>query len=315
MRPDDNTQPAPKVFQPEAAPPMFPTSPTVKSVLDWYEQNLLTRYSPTALQERRRQWAMFRKHCGSLLVEDARGADLLEFLSEQKGVKSNETRRRIKASINRPFNVAAATGLIGRNPFAGVKIPRGKRGRDWTREEYQAAMHCAPPHFRRVMVFIKFSGARPGEVRNLEWDQVRTEVGAIIMEDHQSATPAMARAASSLTSSWSNCWRGLRTKKNEKFVFTNIRGKPWTIGSVVKHMRSLRRRAKLKLDVTAHGIRHMFATGAIMAGVDIATLAQLVGHRALRTTARYVHLCDKADHLNAAMVKAVQREPKKGGQP
>jgi integrase len=306
MNNEQSKQEGPRLFQADSTPPIFQAAPTVASVLDWYLNNMLQDYSPVAHEERRRQWEMFRKDYGKELVENCRGADLMQFIASQKGCKSNNTRKRIKATINRPFNAAAALGLIAKNPFGGVKVPKGKEGRDWTAEEYQAALRVASPHFRRLLIFLRFSGARPGEARALEWEMIRHDLNVIVLQDHKTAhlqggprriyfNPVMVKLLAWLA----------RHKTHEGFVFTNYHGGAWSTGSLVKHMRSLRRRAGLKRDVTAHGLRHMFATGAIMAGVDIATLAQLVGHRALRTTARYVHLCDKADHLNDAMRKAV----------
>lgn len=39
-----------------------------------------------------------------------------------------------------------------------------------------------------------------------------------------------------------------------------------------------------------HSLRHTFCSRLVMAGVDIATVGQLAGHRTLQTTMRYSHL-------------------------
>ena len=43
-------------------------------------------------------------------------------------------------------------------------------------------------------------------------------------------------------------------------------------------------------DFTWHHLRHTFASRLIMAGVDITTVAALMGHKKIQMTMRYAHL-------------------------
>ncbi len=52
-------------------------------------------------------------------------------------------------------------------------------------------------------------------------------------------------------------------------------------------------------DFTWHCLRHTFASRLVMAGVDIRTVAELLGHRTLAMTMRYTHLAP--DHQRAAV--------------
>jgi len=49
------------------------------------------------------------------------------------------------------------------------------------------------------------------------------------------------------------------------------------------------RDAKLE-DFHWHDLRHTFASRCVMAGVDLRTLAQLLGHKTLQMVLRYSHL-------------------------
>ncbi len=57
-----------------------------------------------------------------------------------------------------------------------------------------------------------------------------------------------------------------------------------------------------------HGLRHTFASRLVMAGVDIRTVQELMGHKSILMTMRYAHLAP--DHQQAAVEKLVPRKQK-----
>ena len=54
-------------------------------------------------------------------------------------------------------------------------------------------------------------------------------------------------------------------------------------------------------DFRFHDLRHTFASHLVMAGVDIRTVQELMGHKDIRMTMRYSHLSDA--HLKEAVNK------------
>ena len=90
-------------------------------------------------------------------------------------------------------------------------------------------------------------------------------------------------------------------------VFLTARGTRWNRSNLGLRMRRLRERAGLPDDVKLYGIRHHFGTQSIINGVDIKTLAELMGHTTSRMTEHYVHLAGCQKHLAAAMQQAVGR--------
>jgi site-specific recombinase XerD len=59
--------------------------------------------------------------------------------------------------------------------------------------------------------------------------------------------------------------------------------------NVKRSFKTALRRAKI-LDFRFHDMRHTFASHLVMAGVDITTVKELLGHKTLTMTLRYAHL-------------------------
>jgi integrase len=53
------------------------------------------------------------------------------------------------------------------------------------------------------------------------------------------------------------------------------------------------------MDFTFHDLRHTFASRLVMAGVDLPTVKELMGHKSIAMTLRYTHL--STDHKQRAV--------------
>jgi integrase len=65
-------------------------------------------------------------------------------------------------------------------------------------------------------------------------------------------------------------------------------------------------------DYTWHCNRHTFASRLVMAGVDLRTVAELLGHRTLQMVMRYSHLAP--EHQTSAVDRLVDFQGQKGHQ-
>jgi integrase/recombinase XerD len=80
------------------------------------------------------------------------------------------------------------------------------------------------------------------------------------------------------------------TKNNRKTrrLFVNRYGRPISAQVVSLMIRTYARQAKIKKQVTAHALRHTFATALVKNGADIRAVQKMLGHTDLKTTEQYI---------------------------
>ncbi|MCJ7507204.1 MAG: site-specific integrase [candidate division Zixibacteria bacterium] len=80
----------------------------------------------------------------------------------------------------------------------------------------------------------------------------------------------------------------INVKSNSKvYVFCNKNGRPFH--NVRQSFTKALREAGIN-DFRFHDLRHTFASHLVMAGVDLLTVKELLGHKKIDTTLRYSHL-------------------------
>jgi site-specific recombinase XerD len=66
-----------------------------------------------------------------------------------------------------------------------------------------------------------------------------------------------------------------------------------TARSVQRLVKKYARKVKIPVDVTPHVIRHSHATDLLMAGADIRSVQEMLGHKNIATTQIYTHVTHK----------------------
>ena len=79
-------------------------------------------------------------------------------------------------------------------------------------------------------------------------------------------------------------------------------GQPVTGGNMQRRFARLVQRVGLSKHCSLHTLRHSYATHLLEAGVDLLTLKMLLGHRALETTARYLHVSTQRLHATPSLL-------------
>jgi integrase len=184
-----------------------------------------------------------------------------------------------------------------------------KRLRYLSREQCQALINACDAHARPIVVMALNTGMRKGEILKLKWENVDLQNNFILLNQDQ--TKNAERKEIPINSTLRESLKSVTRRLDIPYVFYNPKTeKPYK--NMVKSFDSALRRAGIK-DFVFHDLRHTFASRLVIAGVDLATVRELLGHKTLTMTLRYSHLAPShkvkaVDLLDSKLNEVCQKE-------
>lgn len=159
-----------------------------------------------------------------------------------------------------------------------------KRLRFLSKEECQTLTNTCQGNTKAIVITALNTGMRKGEILGLKWDNVDLRHGFILLD----STKNGERRETPINDTLRGVLQGLTRRLDIPYVFyDNATGKP--LQDVKRSFNTACRRAGIR-DFHFHDLRHTFASHLVMAGVDITTVKELLGHKTLTMTLRYSHL-------------------------
>lgn len=244
----------------------------------------------------------FRLHIlprmGTLKVQDVAEEDV-EKMHREMGETPVAANRAV-ACLSKAFSLAERWKwrTRGTNPCEFIEdYPEDERTRILTTEEVarlwevlRQSNSVAAPLFRLLLL----TGCRTGEWRKAIWSWVDLERGTLSLPDRASKTgqrvvslaPEVVRLLDDLP-------------RASVYVLPGERGGP--MSGHQKAWREIRARAGLE-DVRIHDLRHTFGSYAHRNGLGLKAVADLLGHKQLSTSERYITGIGSEAHRNATIV-------------
>lgn len=188
------------------------------------------------------------------------------------------------------------------NPVEQIARPPVPRGRTLFLTSAQSdalLLECKKSRNRMLYPYVLtllHTAMRPGEAAALRWAQVDLAGRVIELTDTKNGDIRRVPLTNTLTDT-------LKQLKKPAFLYVFLGKKqPQTIAG--EHFRTAFRHARNRAGLQGlhmHDLRHTAASHMLMAGVDVRTLAALLGHRTMQMVMRYTHLLD--EHKSAAVAK------------
>lgn len=234
--------------------------------------------------------AHLREHFGACFVKNLTVQMIEEYQSKmlEEG-KAKATVNRHVACLKHMLTKAVEWEMVQEGVLQKIRkvkmIPeQNQRLRFLSEEECQQVVIACSPHLKPIVITALNTGMRKEEILSLRWDKhIDLRHGFILLDktknDERREIPINDAVSATLQS--------LVRRIDSPYVFTDSAGQRFW--DVKKGFQSACQRAGIK-DFTFHDLRHTFASHLIMAGVDLPTVRELLGHKTLTMTLRYAHL-------------------------
>jgi integrase len=217
----------------------------------------------------------------------------------------DEVKRQRRSTANRTWGVlrAALRRVRKDGPWANVKPFESvdvARTRFLTVDEARRLINAADPGFRPLVIAALSSGCRYGELTRLTVADFHPDSGTITIHQSKSGKPRHVVLTVEGSEFFAQTCIG---KSGGDLIFTNGGGRPWKKSNQGRPMRRACARAKISPPISFHGLRHTYASLAVMAGLPLPVLARNLGHADTQMTEKhYAHLAPGyiADAIRAA---------------
>ncbi|MBA7597163.1 Tyrosine recombinase XerD [subsurface metagenome] len=230
------------------------------------------------------------KEFGPRWISEITQKDIEKFQGKRAQEVKSATCNRDFEPLRHLFTKAIEWGYIQTNPAQRVKqlkTPPGRIRYLSFEERDRLLVECAP----NLMLFAVVAGAlstgmRRGELMRLKWEDVSFEMRTIYLRQTKNNTARAVPISNSLLTFLHKFYK----KRVGEFVFSKPDGKPY--GDWKRSFATACRRAGVK-DFRFHDLRHTFASYLVMNNVNIRVVQELMGHKDIKMTTRYMHLSQK----------------------
>ncbi len=243
--------------------------------------------------------------------EAATADDIREFLAA--GAWQPASRARKAAAIRSFYRRRVLLGLASTDPSSSLPAPRldSNLPRTLTVDEVErllAAPKATPAGLRdrALLETIYGAGLRASEAVALRLQDIDLDVGFVRVlgkGDKERVVP-LGRKAVQAIRSYNERGRpylgGAGVLKSPE-LFLNARGRRLSRQGLHQLIKRYARTAGLPDDVSAHTLRHSFATHLLEGGADLRAVQEMLGHADLSTTQIYTH-------ISAAHLQKIYRE-------
>lgn len=226
----------------------------------------------------------------------------MQFLADTGYMKRNSavSRGRKLATLKSFFKYLLADGKIKFNPVSQIMIPKAKQREPsyLTEQEYKRLLRVVKKNAtkffktRDIAIINLFlgMGLRLSELVELKVGDVNFDDGTIKITrkgNKERILPANDGVMISIQ-------RYLKTRKDlsaSSSLFLSKRNKQMSGGTVWHLVKKYLKQAQIEKEkLSPHTLRHTFATTLLKQGENLLTIKELMSHRNLRTTERYLHI-------------------------
>jgi site-specific recombinase XerD len=238
---------------------------------------------------------------GKEYVNDIDYADVSQFkeLLKKRRYTNKSISRKIN-SIKSFFRYLENQGVVNQNPAEEVSHPKveQKPPRYLSKLEYRALRDACRGDARifAIVELLLQTGMRISELANLHMEDVDLERDVIYIRPQKSRegrkVPLNKAAKQSLMD-----YLRVRPKAREKKIFLTKTCRPFLVRNIRSALDRYFKLAGIE-DATVNDLRNTFIVEQLKAGTPLVYVSQLVGHKRITTTEKYLQLIEDKQEMS-----------------
>lgn len=281
--------------------------PTISSQLKAFEELLILKnFSKSTKSMYLRTLKSFLRFCARKYPRQALSQDLARqyILARHKQGRSWSTINCDYSSLRKYFKEVRQIEWLLK------KMPRPRKDRTLpqtlsTQDIIKLINNAACYKHQVFIAFVYITGLRLSEATNVTFDDIDRNRLQIRVRKGKGGKDRYIRIPQILIDILTPYYHKV---KPVKYLFNGIvSGQRYCMSSAQWTMRQAREKAKLTKQASVHTLRHAYATHHLEAGTDLVYLKQQLGHKHLRTTEKYIHLCaERQTNINHPILQMHQ---------
>jgi site-specific recombinase XerD len=241
-----------------------------------------------------------KKEFGHRIADSITPQEIEKWMTNALSDRAPATLNRYRALLSLTYRLGIANRKVSTNPARLIRQRKENNARiRWLRPDEETRLRKALeekyPHRLVELDLALNTGLRQGEQYSLIWDNVDLERRILTVGHSKNGErryiPLNDAAMASLITA-------KQYANDRPAVFWNRYGEP--LRTPRQWFEEALEEAKIS-NFRWHDLRHTFASRLVMAGVDLRTVQQLMGHKTISMTVRYAHLAP--EHQLAAVQK------------
>ncbi len=279
-------------FVPLAQKPCLRLDEFVPEYLDYYRANR----RPMSTRRQETSWHSMEPVLGQKRLDEISARDLEQYRRKrQRDGRSDVTINRELAFLRNVFNKAIDWEEVSENPVRKIRFAQenNQRIRFLTEAEEGRLLPLCKDPLRPLVITALHTGFRAGELLSLTWKEV--DFTKRLLTVHSAYAKNGERRSIPMNDVLHATLKEVRIKHSVRGpVFLN------RAGTSYRSYRTAFENAVVKASITDfhfHDLRHTFASRLVMAGVDLPTVKELMGHKDIKMTLRYTHLSNEHKHV------------------
>jgi len=201
--------------------------------------------------------------------------------------------------------------VLGQEDF-DLQIQRkssGKLPQPLSREEIRQLFEATPNIKHRAMLMTAYGGGlRVSEVVGLQITDIHSQRMMIHVRSGKGNKDRFTLLSQRLLTELRNYCRCYRPKQ---WLFEGQTEGAYAAATLQHLFVKAKKRAGIERGRGIHCLRHSFATHLLEGGTDLLTISKLMGHRNLKTTARYLHITNRHIAAIKSPLDLLGQEPPK----